>query len=536
MTPVIEFKNFSFAYPVADNGEKLILNNIDLKIEEGEFSVIYGPTGSGKSTLLKQIKRQIKPHGKSSGEILYFGRNIDELDDYKSVCEIGYVFQDPDNQIVADEVWHELAFSLENIGVPTHDMRKRIGEMACFFGIENLLDKSVHELSGGQKQIVNLCSVLLLQPKILILDEPVSQLDPINAREFLKIIRQIIREFDITVVLSEHRLEDIYFTADRIIVLENGGIKYNNVPDIAAYSSVNDKNLKNFLPELAKLYFKNENNINFMMPKSIREYKAWIKNFNIRENQLKNDDIIYEDIISCKNINYKYSKNQPDILKDLELSAGAGEILSVLGGNGAGKSTLLKILSGILKPQKGRIINKNNGRIGYLAQNPKAYFLYDTVGKEIYERAKYLKTDLKYIDYLVSLFNIEKILNLHPHDISGGEQQLTAFFTVMLENPDILLLDEPTKGLDPNIKRGFFDILYKLKKQGKAIIIATHDIEFAARYSDSCCFIFGGEIINKYKSREFFSGNYFYTTGVNKVFRDFNRNIICIEDVILDKK
>lgn len=527
MTPVIEFKNFSFAYP----GGGKILSDINFKIEEGEFVVIYGPTGSGKSTLLRQIKRQIKPHGIANGEILYFGRNIDGIDEFKSVCEIGFVFQDPESQIVADEVWHELAFSLESIGLAAHDMRKKIGEMACFFGIENLLEKSVHELSGGQKQIVNLCSVLLLQPKILILDEPISQLDPINAREFLKIIQQIIREFDITVILSEHRLEDIYFAADRVIILENGGIKYNNIPDVAARASINSEHLKNFLPELARLYFKAGDD--FVMPKTIREYKSWLKNFEIRENISEANDINnISEIMSCKNITFAYSKNQPNILKDLELSANSGEILSILGGNGAGKSTLLKIFSGILKPQRGRISNKS--KIGYLAQSPKAYFLYESVEKEIYARAN--NADLKYIDYLVGLLGIEKILKLHPYDISGGEQQLTAFLTVMLENPGILLLDEPTKGLDPNIKRNFFDVLLKLKKEGKAIIIATHDIEFAARYSDSCCFLFGGEIIRKYSAREFFSGNYFYTTSVNKVFRDFNSNIICAEDVILNEK
>ena len=537
MTSVIEFKNFSFAYPADENSgdDKLILGNINLKIEEGEFVVLYGPTGSGKSTLLRQIKRQIKPHGISTGEVLYFGKNIDEIDEMTSVCEIGFVFQDPENQMVADEVWHELAFSLENIGMSTREMRKKIGEMACFFGIEDLLDKSVRELSGGQKQIVNLCSVLLLQPKILILDEPISQLDPINAREFLTIISRVIREFDITVILSEHRLEDIYFAVDRVIALENGEIVHNNIPDITARATADSKRLQNFLPELARLYFKYEREY-LIMPKTIREYKLWLKSFEIRENLQKADDINSDskrEIISCKNINFAYSKSSPNVLKDLSLSINSGEILSVLGGNGAGKSTLFRVLCGILKPQRGKIINKSKAKIGYLAQSPKAYFLYETVEQELYSRAKSANTDLEYIDYLVKLFKAEKILKLHPHDISGGEQQIAAFLVVMLENPDVLLLDEPTKGLDPNIKRDFFDILLKLKKDGKAIVMATHDIEFAAKYSDSCCFLFNGEIIQKYEAREFFSGNYFYTTAVNRVFRNINKNIVCSEDVDL---
>ena len=587
--PIIEFKNFSFAYP--DKNENTI-ENIDFKIDEGEFVVMYGPTGSGKSTILRQIKRQIKPYGKSSGEILYFGKNIDEIDELTSVCEIGFVFQNPESQLVADTVWHELAFSLENIGLKTEDMRKKIGEMACFFGLENLLDKSVHELSGGQKQIVNLCSVLLLQPKVLILDEPISQLDPINAREFLKIIYQLIRDFDITVILSEHRLEDVYFLADKIVVIDDGRVKYDGVPDAVAISSRNDENLKDFLPELSKLYFRYETdrNADGIIPKTVRDYKNWAGKFDVIYSKLPpanatqptvaafaaslNEGGFGRDIqasakdhslplggrwreraggskeaatsISCKDIYFAYVKNQPDILKGLEISVNKGEILSVLGGNGAGKSTLLKIMAGILKPQRGKVILHNKHvNIGYLAQNPKAYFLYDTVEKEIFERAKSLENpDYKYIDYLINLFKIEKILKLHPYDISGGEQQLTAFLTVMLTNPDILLLDEPTKGLDPNMKKAFFDILLKLveiendSSESPAIsaVIATHDIEFAAKYSDSCCFLFDGEIMSKYPSKKFFADNYFYTTSISKIFRDYNKNIVCVEDVILNKR
>jgi len=559
--PVIEFKNFSFAYP--DKNENT-LENINFTIDEGEFAVMYGPTGSGKSTLLRQIKRQIKPHGKSSGEVLYYGVNIEEIDELTSVCDIGFVFQNPESQLVADTVWHELAFSLENIGAKTEDIRKKIGEMACFFGLENILGKSVHELSGGQKQIVNLCSVLLLQPKVLILDEPISQLDPINAREFLKIIYQLIRDFDITVILSEHRLDDVYFLADKIIVVENGVIRYDGAPDITMIKSRDDENLKNFLPEASKLYFKWEKDITAdkTVPKTIREYKNWLKKFEITpniinnrpcgnsQNSKKSDKFKKSDkseksvktAVSCKDIYFSYAKDQPDILKGLEINADEEEILAVMGGNGAGKSTLLKILAGILKPHRGKIIFGNpaksggiKNKTGYLAQNPKAYFLYDTVEKEIFERAKSLENpDYKYINYLVNLFKIEKILKLHPYDISGGEQQLTAFLTVMLSNPKVLLLDEPTKGLDPNLKQSFFEILDALKSGGKTIIIATHDIEFAANYSDSCCFLFDGEIISKYPPKKFFSENYFYTTSINKIFRSYNNNVVCAEDVILN--
>jgi energy-coupling factor transport system ATP-binding protein len=517
---------------------------------------MYGPTGSGKSTLLKQMKKQIKPFGKISGEVLYCGKNIDGIGDLTSVCEIGFVFQNPESQIVADTVWRELAFSLENIGVKTQDMRKKIGEMACFFGLENILGKSVHELSGGQKQILNLCSVLLLQPKVLILDEPISQLDPINAKEFLKIIYQLIKDFNITVILSEHRLDDVYFLADKIIILEEGKIKYTGAPDVTANNTKNEENLKNFLPELTKLYFsagKNTDTDTGVILKTMREYKSWLKKFDVRTVGRSDPDAPSEICVSLKDIYFSYAKKDRDILSGLNLSANSGEIISVMGGNGAGKTTLFKIMAGVLKPQRGKIeftqtpagiagapFQKGAYSIGYLSQNPKAYFMYDTVEKEIFERVKSLKADKKYAEYLIDLFKIENILKLHPYDISGGEQQLAAFCTVMLKNPGILLLDEPTKGLDPNIKKSFFELLRVLKNEGRAIIIATHDMEFAAKYSDSCCFLFDGEIISKYPPDKFFSENYFYTTAVNKLFRDIitgdgvPHQITRIEDVILN--
>jgi len=534
--PIIEFKNFCFSYPGKEHNT---LSGINIQIDEGEFVVMYGPTGSGKSTLLKQIKKQIKPFGKSSGEVLYRGKSIDETDDLTSVCEIGFVFQNPESQLVAETVWHELAFSLENMGTKTGDMRKKIGEMACFFGLETLLDKSVHELSGGQQQIVNLCSVLLLQPKVLVLDEPISQLDPINAREFLKIVYQLMKDFNITVILSEHRLDDVYFLADRIIALEGGRIKYCGDPDQAAINTKDDLALKDFLPELAKLYFSGEKNSAGSIPKSMREYKNWLQKFEVTNNRPKIEKKAPgKPLISCKDIYFTYEKHSPDVLKGLKLSAEGGELLSIMGGNGAGKTTLLKIMAGILKPQKGKTEYAGKGKaVGYLSQNPKAYFLYDTVEKEIYERIKNQPEKKEHADRLIELFKIKNILKLHPYDISGGEQQLAALLTVMLDDPEILLLDEPTKGLDPNLKNSLFELLSALKNEGRAVAIATHDIEFAAKYSDSCCFLFDGEIISKDPPGKFFSENYFYTTAANKLFRDIaDFEAVRVEDVILTEK
>lgn len=542
----IELIEYSFKYPRED---KKALDNINLSIDEGEFILICGPSGCGKTTLLQQLKKEIIPEGEITGNALYKDTKIDDLNDFIAASDIGMVFQEPETQIVTDRVINELAFSMENLGYSLDTMGRRIGEMVHFFGIEDKMYEKVYSLSGGQKQVLNLASVLVLQPKVLLLDEPTSQLDPVSSKEFIQMVQNLNRDFSITVILSEHRLDEIFHIADRVIMLDKGQIKYEGSPrDVAReIYKKEDKVFLNYIPDISRLYFKLDKEKD-NMPLTVREGKKWIKNIDIKENNPTNSSSKEKKntIINIKNISFKYEREKPLVLDKLNLDINQSEILSILGGNGAGKSTLLKVVAGAYKPQYGEIYingeklynideSERFRHIGYLDQNPTLYFLHDSVEEEIYNRAEKINADEKDVKYLIDLFELNNILHRHPYDISGGEKQKVALTTVLLAKPKILLLDEPTKGIDPISKKKIGELLLNLKEMGITLVIATHDIEFAARFSDRCALLFDGDIKTIEEPRDFFSQNYFYTTSINRIMRDKLPNAIIYEDVVQDE-
>ena len=220
-------ENLSFTYP---NRESETISNVNFEVSSGEFILVCGKSGCGKTTLLRLLKPSLAPYGTLCGNISFAGSPVSEYDDRAQAERIGFVMQNPDNQIVTDKVWHELAFGLESLGCKTPEIRTRVSEMASFFGIQDWFYKNVTELSGGQKQLLNLASVMVMQPSVLILDEPTSQLDPIAAQEFLNTLKKINRELGISVILSEHRLEDAFPLADRVIVMDGGKIIADDTP------------------------------------------------------------------------------------------------------------------------------------------------------------------------------------------------------------------------------------------------------------------------------------------------------------------
>ncbi|QQY80152.1 energy-coupling factor transport system ATP-binding protein [Keratinibaculum paraultunense] len=542
----IELIEYSFKYPRED---KSALDNINLSIDEGEFVLICGPSGCGKTTLLQQLKKEIIPEGKITGRALYEGVPIKDLDDFIAASNIGMVFQEPESQIVTDRVINELAFSMENLGFPLEKMGRRMGEMVHFFGIEDKLYEKIHNLSGGQKQVLNLASVLLLQPKVLLLDEPTSQLDPVSSKEFIQMVQNLNRDFSITVIITEHRLEELFHIVDRVVMLDEGQIKYDGKPkDVAKeiYDN-NDEIFFNYLPSISKLYFKLDKEKD-NVPLTIRDAKKWIKNISIDKEMQEKQKIedkknIKNTIINIKNISFRYERGKPLVLDKLSLEINQGEFLSILGGNGSGKSTLLKVVAGAYKPQYGKIYvngkklhnideDKRFRYIGYLDQNPMLYFLHDRVQDEIYDRAEKINAAEKDVQYIIDLFELNNILHRHPYDISGGEKQKVALAIVLLAKPKILLLDEPTKGIDPISKRNIGNLLINLKKSGITLVVATHDIEFAARFSDRCALLFDKDIRAVEEPNTFFSQNYFYTTSINRIIRDKIPNAIIWEDVV----
>lgn len=567
----IEVRNLSFTYPT---GERKALDGVSFDVDSSEFVVVCGKSGCGKSTLLRQLKKNLVPYGEKDGGAYYEGIDIKELEDRVNASEIGFVQQNPDNQIVTDKVWHELAFGLESLGLDNASIKRRVAEMASFFDIQTWFRKDVSELSGGQKQLLNLASIMVMQPKVLILDEPTSQLDPIAASEFLKVIYRINRELGTTVIISEHRLEELFTMADRVMVMDSGKILTMDTPwkvgDYLAGNSPKERHPMFYgLPAVMKIYYqcKTAGVPGFtkdgkeIAPLTIRDGRLWLEEILGQrsfkppedraqqrvENEINENNNKKEGIITAKNLWFRYDRNTQDVLRGLNLQAGEAELFCLLGGNGVGKTTTLKALSGQILPQSGSIIidgkkvQKNNlkelfhGTLAMVPQNPQALFTELSVEEELLEAVYYLKmpdeVKVEKIEKMLSLMEIEHLRNAHPYDLSGGEQQRLALGKILLLEPKILLLDEPTKGLDPFFKITLAGVFKKLTQAGVTIFMVSHDVEFCAEYADHCAMAFDGDVVSVGTPTEFFAGNNFYTTAANRVARRWFPKAVTWEEV-----
>ena len=529
------FKNVSFSYP---EQEKKALRNISFGVNQGEFILLCGPSGCGKSTLLRHLKTCLSPHGVLSGEILFNGKLLKETDERTQSQEIGFVMQSPENQVVTDKVWHELAFGLESLGFDTPTIRRRVAEVAAFFGIENWFYKKVTELSGGQKQLLCLASVMAMNPKVLVLDEPTAQLDPIAATDFLALLGKINRELGITIILTEHRLEEAFPFATRAIVMEKGEIVCDDTPDKVGLC-LRDKDSGMFLamPTAMRVWAGVETNL--ACPLTVRDGSDFLELRNKEKEILPlpaEDPHIYSEGIAlqCDELWFRYEKDLPDVIKGFSLTLHRGEFYAVLGGNGAGKTTSLKVIAGLRNAYRGGVQTK--GKVGMLPQNPQALFVKRTVREDLYEALRGVKISKEEKDTqvarVVALCGLSEFLDRHPYDISGGEQQRTALAKVLLTAPDLLLLDEPTKGFDAEFKVTFAGIINKLTKQGVTVLMVSHDVPFCAEYTHRCGLFFDGNIVAEGTPREFFSGNSFYTTPANRMARHLIPNAVTVDDIL----
>lgn len=550
-------ENLSFIYP---QKTKPALENINLQIHTGELIVICGQSGSGKSTLLRNLKSVLAPHGKKTGNILFYDRPIETISQREQTKRIGYVLQNPDNQLVTDKVWHELAFGLESLGYDTKTIRLRVAEMASFFGIQGWFMKEVEQLSGGQKQLLNLAAVMAMQPDVLILDEPTSQLDPIAAGDFLETIRKINQELGTTVIISEHRLEDVIPMADRAIVVDKGRIIADDTPaNVGGVLTQMKHEMFAAMPAPLQSYallYQQGIGTQLACPVNVREGRNWLTalchNEELTVTELPLDEEPQhkgeEPVIKMKDVWFKYNKNDNDVIKDLSLEIYEGEMFCMVGGNGTGKTTTLTLASGINTPYRGKVLlngrniqdYKNNelfqGILGVLPQNPQTVFVEKTVWLDLLEMldGRGLEDEEKEekVKEIAELVELEHLLYSHPYDLSGGEQQRAALAKVLLLEPQILLLDEPTKGLDSHFKKKLADILAALLDQGVTIVMVSHDIEFCGRYADRCAMFFDGKIVTTNAPRKFFSGNSFYTTAANRMSRHIFSNAVTVEDIV----
>lgn len=568
----LEIRSLSFRYP---NDPHLTLSNVSFSVQEGEFVVICGASGSGKSTLLKQLKRELRPHGERTGSILYNRAPLEEYPLSQLAEDIGMVMQDPDNQIVVDDVLHELVFGMENLGLRPDTMRRRAAELVQLFAMEGWLYKRTHELSGGQKQALNLASVLALQPKIVLLDEPTSQLDPVSAKDFWQLIRRVNEDFGMTIIAAEHRLDDLFAICDRVVMLEAGEIIIDSSPHHAVRqlwnrakahnieNTPNTLNIQNasqglstdwrhFVPAVPALFLRCEqiapSHDPREIPLTVKEGRQWAR--TVRFHPVEKDNRHYdalllaedEPLLHCKQLNFQYGPHEPFVLHQCSLKLYRGDFLALAGGNGSGKTTLLKAIAGLITPQSGKIVyrgeklNKHMRKherleIGYLAQNPLPFFAFDTVEEELLQAAFGIPHREERIRAMCDLFELHGLLRKHPYDCSGGEMQKVALACVLLGEPQLVLLDEPTKGMDPAAKRTLGERLLELNRRGLTILLITHDVEFAAEFASRCALMFNGRMTAEGAPRDFFSGSWFYTTTVNRVVRQSLPKAIVLQDV-----
>ena len=568
-TTAFEIKDFSFTYP---GKETPALRSINLNIEMGEMIAICGRSGSGKSTLLRNLKPVLAPFGETGGRISFFGTPLENLGQAVQAAGIGYVLQNPDAQIVTDKVWHELAFGLESLGMDTKTIRIRVAEMASFFGIQNWFNKDVNNLSGGQKQILNLASVMAMQPDVLILDEPTSQLDPIAAADFLETVGKINRELGTTVIITEHRLEEVLPMADRAVVLDNGEIIACDTPaNVGSVLAIKDHPMFMAMPTPLQAYgimYNRGVGQDLECPIDVRHGRGWLTEL-LQDRELSvtalpaDEESIPTDpetgrkaepVIEMKDVWFRYDRAGEDVIRDLSMKVYRGEIFCIVGGNGTGKTTTLSIAAGLRKPYRGKVVvggNKSKPmyrrdadrkaegiKVAMLPQNPQSIFVESTLRadlEEVYHSPGQDARDKNYDDEILriaQMVEIDHLLEMHPYDLSGGEQQRAALAKVLLTKPDILLLDEPTKGIDNWFKHKLAGILMRLKETGITIVMVSHDVEFCGRYGDRCAMFFDGRIISTNAPRTFFSGNSFYTTAANRMSRHMFTNAVNVDDIV----
>lgn len=520
---ILSCENVAFKY---NESTDYAISDCTFSVKKGEKIMLCGASGSGKSTLLRLLKRELSPRGELSGNITLMGKNRNELSDRESAEKIGFVMQSPDSQTVCDKVSAELAFGLESFGVKSGEIQSRVGEMAAFFGIEPLYDRDISTLSGGQKQLVALCSVMATDPDILLLDEPTAQLDPVAARELLGILDRLNKEMGVTVIIAEHDPEELFDSCDKILYLAKGKTEFFGTPVLTAKYFVENA-LEGFLPETAKAFARLCDDL----PLNVRQGRAKLEKLGVTDipKQAVNDTERAEPYaLQCKNLWQRYEKNSPDILKGCDLGIRKGECYGLLGSNGGGKSTLLRVICGLCKPYMGTVslfgkkqkAYKNGSlfreMLAFLPQEPVTMFVKESVREDLLQSG-----EKSAVENVSQRMGIENLLDRHPWDLSGGEIQKCAFAKILLADPKIIVLDECTKGMDSFAKKALGDILLGLKDEGRTILLVTHDLEFAAQYCDRCGLLFDGKIVAEDNAVEFFSRNRFYTTAAARLTRGF---------------
>lgn len=543
---ILDVQNLTFSYPGC---EMPTLCGVNFRVERGEFVVICGRSGCGKSTLIRHFKTALTPYGIQTGDVFYKGTPLNQVDLRMQAGEIGYVMQNPQQQLVTDKVWHEMAFGLENLGLELPEMHLRVAEMASYFGLQSWFDREVWQLSGGEQQMLNLAAVMAMHPQVLVLDEPTSQLDPMAAAEFLHTLQRLNQQLGLTVVLVEHRLDEVFPMADRVVVLEQGKVLWDDKPRQVGRAMAHHP-LAVCCPVPMQIYHQvggvGE------CPMTVKEGRSWLEQYQGGPQPLAIEHperCSREPLaLEARGVWFRYERHGADVLRGLNMQVPQGAIYALMGDNGGGKSTALSLFSGRQQPYRGsvQVRGKNlkaykgdclyRRLLGVLPQNPQSLFVRDTVERDLRELLRELpyaqREREEKLTQVVGVTQLEGLLGQHPYDLSGGEQQRAALAKVLLLEPEILLLDEPTKGLDGCYKQTLAKILRSLTEQGKTVVMVSHDVEFCGAHADFCGLLFRGQLVSEQPARRFFLGNHFYTTAANQMARDVFPQAVTVEDVV----
>ena len=529
---IVRVENLTFTYPEATSAA---LTAVNLSLVPGEFVTLCGKSGSGKSTLLRLLKPSVSPVGCISGVRLFEGRPLDAADARTEAQKIGFIGQNPSDCVVTDTVWHELAFGLESLGEPTEKIRARVAEIASYFGIADWFHKPTNTLSGGEEQLLCLASVMVMQPTLLLLDEPTAKLDPIAAHRFLQSLSRVCRELGTTVLLSEHRLDEALPLSDRMLVMENGRILADSSPRTVAKVLHRQKNeLFAALPAPTRVAMLAEDTAH-NPPLTVREGRLWLEKQPLDRKAVP-EQLLPEApkiVLQAKNLYFRYQKDASDVLHDFSISLHEGELYALLGANGVGKSTALSVLCGKNKPFHGTLRLSDGKKAAILPQEPTDLFFGKCVREDLLAvcDAKDAESGKRY-DELVRFFGLETLLERHPYDLSGGERQKAALAKLLLSGAEVLLLDEPTKGLDAPFKKTLAALFEALKQRGISLLVVSHDLEFCAVAADRCGLFFDGGIVSENMAHRFFADNRTYTTAVHRMSETLVENAVTEEDLL----
>jgi energy-coupling factor transport system ATP-binding protein len=534
---VIRFEHVSFTYP---NAAAPAISQVSLEIARGEFALVVGPSGSGKSTLLRCVNG-LAPHfsgGRLAGRVVVDGLDTREHAPAELAAHAGFVFQEPEAQFVTERVEDELAFGMENLGVPPLTMRKRVEEVLDLLGIAALRQRPVASLSGGEQQRVAIASALALQPGILLLDEPTSQLDPLAAEEVLAALERLNADLGLTIVLSEHRLERVIQHADRVIVMRGA-----DGPPIVGWPREVMARIE-LTPPVTSL----GKALNWEpLPLTVKEGRRFVDSHianrvsPIAASLQPPTSNFQALVLELRKVSHVFGERAA--LKDISLQVRAGEFVAVMGRNGSGKTTLLKCAVGLIKPKSGRVfvmgedvrekrVDEVAARVGYVPQNPGALLFADTVADELRFTLKHRGVDdgQTAAARLLADLGLDRLADAYPRDLSTGERQRTALASIFVARPPLLLLDEPTRGLDYVNKAQLIRTLKGWQGEGTSIVMVTHDVELVARCADRVVLMAEGEIVVDGPPSETLGESAIFSTQINKLFG--GAGLLTVEDAL----